>query len=98
LRTSYREKKNIYEQLAREIAIFDEKLSFAEMGAYEPHFDYSDSEKYKLEIVNKRESQKAMVAQKTAVICTQQWSLDESASKGQTMTNRNSADALAQMD
>jgi hypothetical protein len=89
LKSSYAEKKSIYDHLLHEIAIFDERLSFAEMGVYEPHFEFSDSEEYKDQIRAVRELQKEMVSAKTAVYCTTKWHVDGSYSKGQTMTNRN---------
>jgi T5orf172 domain/Domain of unknown function (DUF4041) len=89
LRTSYSEKKAVYDRLLKEVAVFDEKLAFAEMGVYEPHFDFTDSEEYKKNILATREAQKHMVSVKTAVICTKNWLVDQSAAKGQTMTNRN---------
>jgi len=89
LRASYREKKAIHDRLAREVAVFDERLAFAEMGVYEPHFDFTDSEQYKNAVVAAREDQKRLVSGKTAVICKTSWSVDGSAAKGQTMTNRN---------
>lgn len=88
LRAQYAEKKAIYDRLAAEVAIFDERLAFAEMGVYEPHFDFTDSEQFKAEIEAVRAKQKAMVSNKTAATCSIQWSVDGSASKGQTMTNR----------
>lgn len=89
LKSSYLEKKAVYDRLLSEVAIFDERLSFAEMGVYEPHFDFTDSEEYKEQIRMVREDQKAMVSAKTAVYCTTSWSVDGSRAKGQTMTNRN---------
>ncbi|RVK31041.1 DUF4041 domain-containing protein [Sinorhizobium meliloti] len=89
LRASYAEKKAIYDRLLKEVAVFDERLAFAEMGVYEPHFDFSDSEQYKQAIGIVRDEQKRLVSVKKAVICTTTWSVDGSASKGQTMTNRN---------
>lgn len=89
LRSSYREKKAVYDRLLHEIAIFDERLSFAEMGVYEPHFDFTDSEEYKEAIRAVRDRQKEMVSAKTAVTCPTKWHVDGSYSKGQTMTNRN---------
>ena len=89
LKSSYLEKKAVYDRLLREIAIFDELLSFAEMGVYEPHFDFTDSEEYKEAVVTVREVQKQMVSAKTAVTCPTNWAVDGSYSKGQTMTNRN---------
>jgi len=89
LRASYQEKKAVYDRLLTEVAVFDEKLAFAEMGVYEPHFDFTDSEEYKRNISVTREAQKVMVSAKTAVICTTSWTVDGSAARGQTMTNRN---------
>lgn len=88
LRSLYREKKAVYDQMLGEIAIFDERLSFAEMGVYEPHFEFTDSEAYKEAINQVREMQKALVERKTAVFCTTNWTVDGSRAKGQTMTNR----------
>jgi hypothetical protein len=89
IRVDFTAKRLTYDQLAKEVAIFDEKLAFAEMGVYEPHFDFTDSETYKTAIQDVRESQKQMVSLGSAVICTKQWSVDGSAAKGKTMTNRN---------
>lgn len=88
LRSSYAEKKVIFDGLKRELAIYDERLAFAEMGVYEPHFDYTDSEEYKQEIQRVREEQKTLISAKQAVICDKHWQVDGSAAKGQTMTNR----------
>lgn len=88
LRTDYRGKKEIFDALVAETAIFDERMSFAEMGVYEPHFDFTDSEAYKAEIIAVRETQKQMVKLKTAVVCPIEWSVDGSKAAGRTMTNR----------
>lgn len=89
LRRSYSEKKLVYDRLVEQVAAFDERLAFAELGVYEPHFEYTDSEAYKHAIVTLRERQKGLIAEKRAVICTKQWTVDGSVSAGQTMTNRN---------
>jgi hypothetical protein len=89
LKASYTRRKAIYDRLLHESAIFDERLSFAEMGVYEPHFEFTDSEEYKEQIRTVRENQKAMVTAKTAVYCTTEWRVDGSRARGQTMSNRN---------
>jgi hypothetical protein len=88
LRSAYKFKMEIFEKLKKEAAIFDEKLSFAELGVYEPHFEFDDSDEYKEEISAVREEQKEMVSEKLAVECHTQWTVDGSASKGKTMMNR----------
>ncbi|MFK4062221.1 DUF4041 domain-containing protein [Brucella anthropi] len=88
LRSSYSEKKAIYDRLKSEVAIFDEKLAFAEMGVYEPHFDFTDSEEFKSAILEVRDQQKAMVSEKTAVVCPTEWTVEGSRAKGKTLANR----------
>ncbi len=87
-RHSYSEKHALLKKLEQQVAIYDEKLSFAELGFYEPHFDFTDSEEYKNEIKRIRDRQKAMVSAKTSTICPANWQVDGSTSKGQTMVNR----------
>ena len=88
LKKDYAEKRKVYDRLKGEVAIFDEKLAFAEMGVYEPHFDFGDSESFKNEISEIRAQQKEMVKAKTAVTCEAEWAVEGSVSKGRTMTNR----------
>ena len=89
LRSDYTEKRAIYSRLKKEVAVYDEKLSFAELGVYEPHFEFSDSEDYKAKKETAKERQKGMVKAKIAVICNTEWSVDGSKAKGRTMINRN---------
>ncbi|WP_434054182.1 MAG: DUF4041 domain-containing protein [Roseibium sp.] len=88
LRTSYAEKKVTFDRLQHELAVYDERLSFAELGMYEPHFDFNDSEAFKERIKTVRRRQKAMVSSKHACICPTNWTVDGSLSKGKTMINR----------
>jgi len=89
LKGLYAQKKSTYDRLAREVAVFDERLAFAELGVYEPHFDYTDSQRYRSEIERVRSVQKQMISDKVAVLAMTTWTVDGSAAKGQTMTNRN---------
>lgn len=88
LKTSYASKRETMKKLEQQVAVYDERLSFAELGVYEPHFDFGDSEIYKEQIKDARAEQKAMVSQKTAAICPTDWTVDGSKSKGQAMINR----------
>ena len=87
-RTEYKEKREILEKLECEVAVYDERLSFVELGVYEPHFEFGDSEKYKNSIRNVREKQKRLISKKQATICPANWTVDGSLSKGKTMANR----------
>lgn len=88
LRGSYKDKYATFDRLKSELAVYDERLSFAELGVYEPHFEFQDSESFKHAIKGIREQQKAMVKDKTAVVCNVPWTVDGSKAKGKTMINR----------
>lgn len=88
VRSTYAEKRKLLDQLEQQVAVYDERLSFAELGVYEPHFDFSDSEEYKDSIRRCRDEQKRMVSEKSAVSANNNWTVDGSKSKGQTMINR----------
>ncbi len=88
IRKNYSEKHKTLKKLEKQVAVFDEQLSFAELGVYEPHFEFNDSEEYKQEIKRIRDRQKAMITAKTSTLCPTDWQVDGSRSKGQTMINR----------
>ena len=88
VRAQYAEKHSTLKKLEQQVAIYDERISFAELGVYEPHFDFGDSETYKENIKAVRERQKAKVSSKEATTCPTDWTVDGSRSKGQTMVNR----------
>lgn len=87
-RRSYSEMRATLKKLEQQVAIYDEKLSFAELGVYEPHFEFNDADEYKQEIIRIRDRQKAMVSAKTSTLCPTDWQVDGSRARGQTMINR----------
>ena len=89
LQRNYIEKRQIYDRLVAEVAIFDEKLAFAELGVYEPHFDFTDSEQFKAAIIDVRSAQKKLISQEVAVVCSTKWTVDGSVARGKTVTGRN---------
>ena len=66
VRKQYADKREKTEQ---QVAIYDERISFAELGIYEPHFEFGDSETYKTNIRQIRERQKEIVSSKEATFC-----------------------------
>lgn len=87
-RKTYKDKREKLNELVKELAIYDERLSLAEHGVYEPHFDFTDSSEYKKRIEKVRASQKKMVSNKSAVKISGDWTVDGSIAKGRTMANR----------
>lgn len=91
LRRSYSEKKKMYDELEKALLIYREDAEFAEMGVYEPHFDFDSSEEFKEAIRGNREQQKAMLRLKNregAVWCGTDWTVHNSRAEGKKMTTR----------
>ena len=88
LRSSYKEKKKIHDQLLHQVAIYEESIELAELGFYSPQFDFDASEKFKERIKEIKQKQKNMISSKTAITCSTEWTVEGSKSKGRTMTNR----------
>lgn len=89
LRTSYKEKRSVYDNLLKEISIYEEHKSLLDVGVYERHFDFTDSDQFKEQIKKIRESQKAMVSTlKNAVLSFKTWTVGDSKSEGKKMINR----------
>jgi SAM-dependent methyltransferase len=82
LKKQYHQKKEIFDKLSYEVALIDEKIAFAEVGIYQPHFEFTDSEAYKKVIEDVRNRQKARISEKTAVTCETEWLLTGSKAKG----------------
>lgn len=88
LQRSYKQKKSVYDDLLSRIAIYDERLEYAEMGMYEPHFEFDTSEAFRDRIKEVRAKQKEMIKEKTAITCNIQWEVSGSRAEGKKMTNR----------
>jgi Domain of unknown function (DUF4041)/Meiotically up-regulated gene 113 len=88
LKSSYSQKRSVYENLVKEISLLEEQAEDLSYGLYEPHFNFDTSERYKYEIQNIRKQQKEMVREKNAAICTTEWTVSGSKSEGTKMTNR----------
>lgn len=88
LKSSYAQKRSVYENLIKEISLLEEQTEDLSYGLYEPHFNFDTSERYKIEIQNIRKQQKEMIRAKNAAICITEWTVSGSKSEGTKMTNR----------
>lgn len=58
LRSQYSSSKDIYDKLSHQVSILNETLNLAELGIYEPIFNFDTPEKYKQEILKLKDYQK----------------------------------------
>lgn len=88
LRKSYAEKRAHFDRLESQVAIYDERLAFAELGIYEPHFDFTDSEEFKAKIVEVQGPPEGDDLGKAGGALPTEWTVEGSKAKGATMINR----------
>lgn len=89
LSKNYSQNRETYYELLKVKKILEEDLEAMEVGLYKPHFDYTDSSIYKSEMLKNYEQQKEVVKNKKAIICTTEWTVEGSKTKGKQMTDRN---------
>ncbi|MBP5857860.1 DUF4041 domain-containing protein [Marivibrio halodurans] len=88
LQKDYSDKKAIYNAVKAEAAIYDETIELAQIGFYQPHFRFDDSERYKTAIRYAKDEQKALVKQKRAIIIPSNWTVNGSRQEGKKLENR----------
>ena len=88
LKSSYSQKKLIYDRLISEVSILEDRVDDLSYGLYTPHFEFDTPERYKIEIQKNREKQKALIRNKEAASCKQEWSVGGSKAEGKKMTDR----------
>ena len=88
LNSEYKQKRQIFERLLKEINVLEEDLEFTTYGMYKPHYDFDTSEKYKSELNKVKEKQKLLIKNKSAIVCHTEWTVSGSKREGQKMTNQ----------
>ena len=76
------------EELKKQVSILEDEVDIQSYGLYEPKYDFGESALYKTEIDNIRKKQKAMIRDKTAIICRTEWLVDGSKVKGRRQTDQ----------
>ncbi len=80
--------ENALEELKKQVSILEDEVDIQSYGLYESKYDFGESALYKTEIDNIRKKQKAMIRDKTAIICRTEWVVDGSKVKGRQKTNQ----------
>ncbi|EKR73411.1 DUF4041 domain-containing protein [Leptospira noguchii] len=86
VRIDYSMKRQLLENLVREIAIFDEQSEIISYGLYKPHFDFDTSEQYKEVLLSVRDSGKEMIKLEKAAYSSTTWTVNGSKAEGKKQT------------
>lgn len=88
IKSEYADRRSSLDLLLGEIAKVEERISFAELGVYEPHFNFADSEGYRVAIERVRREIKDSITYDRAVDCNTAWTVGNSEKEGERMIKR----------
>ena len=74
--------------LKKELTIVRDAAEIQSFGLYEPKYDFGTSAEYREKLDEIRAKQKSMIKEKTAIICSAEWTVDGNKAKGRQMTDR----------
>lgn len=77
-----------YENLQKELSLYEEKLEIGSFGLYERRFDLESSDQYKQAIDDNFEEQKKLIKDDQAIVCHTEWSVGGSKTEGKKMTTQ----------
>ncbi len=86
LNLDFKDKRNIYDNLLKEISILEENLENISYGLYNPHYDYKTSEEFKQKLEEIRDRQKKVIKDEKATFCPVKWEVGGSKTEGAKMT------------
>ena len=75
--------------LKDEITVVQDTAEIQAFGLYEPKYDFGTSTEYKNKLDEIRTEQKFMIKEKTAIICTTNWTVNDNKAAGRRMTDKN---------
>lgn len=88
LSVDYKNFREIYAKLKKEISLYESRLEMSEFGLYQPEYDFEKSEDYRIEQAKIIEQQKQLIKEDLAAVCTTSWTVENSKAKGVAMVNR----------
>lgn len=88
LRGDYKNKLQTFNELNKELHLVEEEYELTIYGLYKPIYSFETSEQYKKEIDSIREKQKNMILEKTAVYCSESWTVGGSLKEGAKLTDK----------
>ncbi len=86
LNKEYVKAKELYDKLKQELGLLEENIEDISFGIYKPHYDFGNSDLYKMELERIYEKQKQMIHEKKAVISTKEWTVNTNKTEGRRMT------------
>lgn len=82
-----RQAEEAFEEKKKQLIIMDEDILMESFALYKPHFEFTNSEEYKMKLDEIRAQQKELIKKKIAVTGNQSWVVNGSKAQGNKMVN-----------
>lgn len=89
LTEEYERARSIYDTLKKEISLLEENLEDISFGLYRPHFSFQTSGEYKAKLEALRDTERQLIRNDRAAVCSTQWTVGGSAKEGARMARQN---------
>ena len=80
--------ENTLTDLKEQVSTLEDELDLQSHGLYQPKYDLGTSTQHKIRLNEARKKQKAMIRDKTAILCPVEWTVEGSRTEGRKMTNQ----------
>lgn len=88
LKNLIQEQQQAFDKLSKDVKILSDDFDISEAGFYKSKYNFNDSAKYENRMGEVRESQKARIKEKKAIVCRTSWEVGGSKAEGKKMTDR----------
>ncbi len=88
LKEEYRQKKELFDSLVKELALYEEEAEITSYGLYKPHYDFQTSDKYKNKLEEIREKEKELIKNEEAYFCATEWTVNNNRAEGKRQTKQ----------
>lgn len=89
LTQEYEQARFTYEALKREVSLLEENLEDISFGLYRPHFTFQTSEEHKRRLETLRDTERQLIRDDRAALCSVKWTVGGSAREGARMAKQN---------
>ncbi len=88
LSAEFKLKKQQYDELSKQVALYNNQLDLIEIGFYEPLFDFDTSEIFKEQIDQVKDEQKLLIGKNRAIYAKREWLVEGSKQKGKKFSDK----------
>jgi predicted nuclease with TOPRIM domain len=88
IKNDYQQKKEFYDSLLKQLALYEEEVEITSYGLYKPYYDFQTSDVYKQKLEEIREDEKILIKDEKAYFCGTEWTVNNNRAEGKRQTKQ----------